>query len=364
MTPFKLWRRWDPRLGSSPLRTVLWTQRWVIEVVPDVFAPGHEVLRDEVVKTIATVQDSHTGRWLLRTAHPGEAVATLRWLHENDRGNWRRTGDKVPSRVVLAVYAETQAELDARVAELRAPRVMAERLALTDMDAAVALATKEGALYESPHLLAEVAAARGAGPEALAAFLKGRYQYHHRTSCLGPDTGGLALYLSPRERIDVTAALAPVEGRDRWRSSELGVDNRPFDWTVVAGPIGPFGEGDVGPWPVHPRWITDVAVAARAARVPFCVPHIGEWACYDGRWWEGDHTVSGGMSSSDALPCEAPSREVDYDPTWSWGERGWDHDNLSAKPSGAYMQAVGSQLAGRALVGRIFDEWPKGWVSR
>lgn len=353
----KLWQRWDPRLGPAPLRAATRAPAWVIEVVPDLFAPGHEALREQVIQTIAKVYESYTGRWLLRTAHPGEAVAALRALHENDRGGSARSRRaEVPSRVVLAVYAETQAELDARVAELRAPRVMAERLALTDVDGAFALAKKEGAIYSRDD---DAEKARAAGPEALSAFLKGRYDYGRRTVCLGPDTGGLALYLSPRSAINVAAALvAPPFDRQH------EVDHHPVEWVIVAGQIGPLGKDGSGPWPVHPRWITDIAAAARAAKVPFCVPHLGEWACYDYRLWEGDHTVSAGMSSSNALE-HLPTRHVDFDPSWNWGERGWDEDHRDAKPSDAYMQAVGSQLVGRALVGRIFDDWPlRSWCRR
>jgi hypothetical protein len=354
----KLWQRGDPRIGPAPLRAARRVPRWVIEVLPDVFAPGAEALREQVIQTIAKVYESYTGRWLLRTAHPAEAVSALRALHENDRGGMRSEGarSEVPSRVVLAVYAETQAELDARVAELRAPRVRAERLALTDVEAAYALALKEGAVYKSD---TEAEAARNVGPEALAALLSHRYAFGRRTMCIGPDTGGLALYLSPRETIDISRALVPPTYD---RNGE--VDHHPVEWVIAAGQVGPLGPEGAGPWPMHPQWITDLAVAARDAKVPFCVPHLGEWCCYDYRVWAGDHTVSGGMSSSEALE-RVPWRSVDFDPSWQWGERGWDRDNPGAKPSAAYMQAVGSKLVGRALCGRTFDEWPdRSWCER
>jgi hypothetical protein len=359
MTPFKLWQRWDPRLGPAPIRAALRTKRWAIEVVPDIFATGNETLREKVVLTIDKMKDPHVGRWILRTAHPGEAVAMLRDMNDRQYGDNRR---KVPARVVLAVYAETQAELDARVAELRAPRVLAENLALTDMEAAIALARKERAIHKCHD--EELAAALAAGPEGLSAFLKEQYRYRDRSKCIGPDSGGLALYLSPREPLDVSAVLAQPEWRKTgFRTIRFDVDDRPFDWLIAAGPIGPMGKDvEQGPWPIHPRWITSLAVAAREVEVPFCVPYLGEWACYDHRSWDGDHTVSAGMSSSDAMPG-LYTREVDYDPTWKWGDRGWDVDNISAKPSSAYMQAVGSQLVGRALLGRMFDEWPM-WHRR
>lgn len=358
MSPFKFWQRWDPRFGPAPLRAGLRTRRWVIEVIPDIFAPGFEKMRESVIKTIADVEDSHEGRWLLRTAHPGEAVATFRTLHENDRRSHR---SNVPSRIVLAVYAETQAELDARMAELRAPRVMAERLALTDMDAAIALARKECAItdFSQP----EVDAARAAGPKVLSAFLKGRYYAGRRTVCLGPDTGGLALYLSPRSPINISAAIVPPP-RTVYRSDTPtpDVDDHPIEWVIVAGQIGPLGGHKSDPWPIHPRWITDIEVTSRKAKIPFCVPHLGEWACYDSRTWDGDHTVTSGMSSSERM-SGPPCQEVDYDEAWAWDQRGWDAEHPFTKPHSAYMQAVGSHLVGRSLLGRMFDEWPQ-WTRR
>lgn len=362
MTAFKLWQRWDPRLGPPPLRAALRFKQWVIEVVPDIFAPGNEALRGKVIHTIAAVKDPYKGRWLLRTAHPGEAVATLRRLHERNEGSIGRTPmSEVPSRVVLAVYAETQAELDARVAELRAPRVMAERLALTDMDAAIALARKEGVISDYNKL--EIDAARAVGPDALSPFLRGRYYTGRRTACLGPDSGGLAVYLSPRAPIDISAAIVPPPPKV-YRSDMLipDVDDHPIDWVIVAGQIGPLGGHKSDPWPIHPRWITDIEVTSRKAEIPFCVPHLGEWACYDYRSWDGDHTVTSGMSSNVAMKG-FPAREVDYDETWAWGQRGWDNEHPFTKPSSAYMQAVGSQLVGRSLLGRVFDEWPQ-WIRR
>lgn len=354
MNAFKLWQRWDPRLGPAPLRAAKRVKQWLIEVVPDVFAPGQEKLREEVLKTIGAVKGSQLGRWLLRTAHPAEAVATLRWLHEV-RGHYPYR-EETPNRVVLAVYAETQAELVARVAELRAPRVLAEELALKDVDAALALAKREGAISDLER--SEVKEAKAKGPEAVSALLRQSFVYSRRTSCLGPDTGGLALYLSPREPIDVAGVLAPVERGERgWIDSQ-----RAFEWVIVAGQVGPLGKGGIGPWPLHPTWVTNVAVAARAAKTPFCVPYLGEWTGYDSRVWEGDHTVSGGMSSSDAVDG-VPGHAVDFDPDWKWGERGWDDNNYHAKPSSAYMEAIGSKLVGRTLVGRTFDEWPS-WYPR
>jgi hypothetical protein len=327
----------------------------VIEVVPDVFAPGAEELREQVFSTIANVRDPSRGRWLLRTAHPSDAVVTFRLLHEHGRRSYSDRYD-VPSRVVLGVYAETQAELDARVAELRAPRVKAEKLALTDPKAAYALALKESAIYQDDN---EAMAARDAGPEALAALLDRRYYMFGRTPCIGPDTGGLALYLSPRETIDISKALvAPPFDQDR------EVDDHPVEWVIAAGQIGPLGPKGAGPWPMHPRWITDLASAARGAKVPFCVPYLGEWGCYDYREWDGDHTISCGMCSSEAL-ARTPTACVNFDPSWQWGVRGWDNDHLEAKPFDAYLQAVGSHLVGRALCGRTFDEWPdRSWCAR
>lgn len=379
MNGFRLWRRWDPRIEAMPLREVMRVNHWLVEVVPDLFEPGHEGMRDAVLRAIGKIEPYTTGRFMLRTAHPGRALKVLRGLADTYQGGGSDSREmrQTPSRCVLAVYAETQAELDARIAELRTPRVLYEQLALTDMDAAIKLALEERAISAS-YKDEEWKAAKAQGPAALSKYLKNVYKNHDRSTGFCVDTGGLALYLSPRERIDIrkameatiaeTAAFNAKYGHYTYVIDDEGSHSPPreFEWVVVAGQIGPVGEDYTsGPWPIHPTWITDVSVAAKEHNLPFCVPHLGEWACYDRRFWNGDHTDTYGMNSSDALDGgkhgHLPWKDVDYDLSWCLGQRGWDKDNMGAKPSSAYMQAIGSRLVGRALIGRIFDDWPQGW---
>ena len=370
-SPFKLWRRWDPRLEHMPIREVNRRPRWLIEVTTDLFEHGRETLRDDTLRSIGALEYGQRGRFLLRTAFPGAAVRRFRELADMHSSYGHKS--PIAERCELAVYAETQAELDQRVAELRVPRVLAEQLVLTDVEAGLALAREERAFWDFESHKME--AARAKGVAALAAWIKERYTLGRTRRATGLCVN-IALYLCPRERIDIGTMLQAIRtetaacrtrGGTYYDGEWHNQPPDPFDWVILAGQIGPIGTKGGGPWPIHPGWITDAAAAARAAEVPFCVPHLGEWACCDAREWKDGHTVSGGMSSSDALGGDddgPPCRSVDYDPTWRWGERKWGPENLGAKPSDAYMQAVGSHMVGRALLGRVFDEWPKNWSAR
>ncbi len=385
MSGFRLWRRWDPRLEAMPLREVQRTNRWCIEVVPDLFEPGNKPMCDAVLHAIGKSARNYRardrGRFLIRTAHPGAAVARFRELRETyGHGTDAAEAKSIPARCILAVYAETQAELDARTAELRVPRPLYEKIALTDMDAAIVLALKERAISAS-YNSEEWQAAKVKGPEALSSYLKGIYR-HSDARCTDFGAAGIALYLSPRSRIDVGVGLRATRAETdafhakygkntSYCSDHEGSHSPPenFEWILVAGKIGPIGKDETtGPWPIHPSWITEVAATAKEFEIPFCVPHLGEWSCFDHRRWAGDHTDSGGMSSCDSMGDRndrdpPPTARVDYDPSWVWGERGWDAEHRGAKPSEAWMQAIGSHHVGRALLGRMFDEWP-GWAGR
>jgi hypothetical protein len=132
---------------------------------------------------------------------------------------------------------------------------------------------------------------------------------------------------------------------------------RQFDWVICAGRIGPISAGfrcqgpaPNNPHPMHHRWIEDAIAAARSVDVPFCLPYLGEWAFAQDLQWSGDRLTHGstwGMS-------DLVSRD-DVD----WTNVEYDDSDASHAPS--YVQAVGSHLTGRALGGRVFDEWPKGW---
>ncbi len=351
----KLWRRWDPRFERMPLLEVRDASRWLIEIVPDLFEPGAEVLREQVFETIEKVRGQYKGRFMVRTAFPGVAIAALRQISD------AREHRPVLSRLVLAVYAETQAELDARIEETFAPRVMVEDLALADPDAALALATQEGLLLlDSDRKAAKTA--RREGAEALAKFLAGKAAWRGRPRSAGipVDSGGLALYLRPRERIDIWPLALP-----RIRALRGCYPQETFNWIVLSGAMGPISmkRKPAEPWPMHPHWITEIAATARLAQTPFCIPYLGEWTHYDQRKWVGDSLDGGNMSSNDALE-PVPTACVNYDPTWEWMQHGWDGANPGRKPSDAYMHAAGSKLVGRALGGRIFDEWPEWWVAR
>ena len=351
----KIWKRWDPRLGRLPYREVSRVKDWVVEVVPDIFEPGLGELMAKTLGVISALSadDFHgapRGRVLLRTAHPALAVAELRRLHDEDArlssgyggAEWRR----LSSRLVLALYAETQAEFDARVVELFMPRVSLGELAKK-----------------------YIAAARAGGPERVAAFLVEKTKYKRSA---GIPVANLALYLSPREVIDVGTYLAAVnaanakyEGRTSYYpDGRVEGPSRTFDWVICAGKIGPIakrdqegGRGD-SPWPMHPQWIANLIDQARAALLPFCLSHLGEWAPVETISWDGDRLItSGSWSGSDV--ANIPAVSVDYDPTWTWGNRGWNSETPGAKPSAVYMEAVGSALAGRALGGRVFDTWPR-----
>lgn len=376
----KLWKRWDPRLGRLPYREVSRVKDWVVEVVPDIFEPGRGELLAKTFAAISAlpVGDFHgapRGRVLLRTAHPALAVAELRRLHDEEArlssgyagAKWRR----LSSRLVLALYAETQAEFDARVVKLFAPRVSLGELAKKDPEAALKLAHEEHWISDpndtKDYWHKDIAAARAGGPERVAAFLVEKTRYKRSTDI---PVANLALYLSPREVLDVgtylaamNAANAKYEGRTSYYDDgRVEGPSRTFDWMICAGKIGPIAKSKVGcddsPWPIHPQWIANLIDQARAANLPFCLSHFGEWVPVEDIWWDGDRLItSGSWSGSDV--ANIPAVSVDYDPTWTWGNRGWNSETPGAKPSAAYMEAVGSALAGRALGGRVFDRWPR-----
>lgn len=379
----KLWKLWDPRLARLPYREVSRVKDWVVEVVSDIFEPGQGELLARTLGAISQLPagDFHgapRGRVLLRTAHPALAVAELRRLHDEDARassgyggpKWRR----LSSRLVLALYAETQAEFDARVVELFAPRVSLGELARKDPEAALKLAHEEHWISDpndtKDYWHKDIAAARVGGPERVAAFLVEKTRYKRSR---GIPVENIALYLSPREVIDVGTYLAAVNAANAkyqgctsyHEDGRVEGPSRTFGWMICAGKIGPIakvhdrevGAGD-SPWPLHPQWIANLIDQARTVDIPFCIPHLGEWAPASDLYWEGYKLVASGSWSGSDCTVSIPTKAVDYDPSWAWGHRGWNSENPGAKPSAVYMEAIGSALVGQTLGGRVFDRWP------
>jgi hypothetical protein len=372
----KVWHRWDPRFSNRPPRAVVeHVRKWAVEVVPDLFEPGHERMAEVVLASIGKLLTHGNGRFVIRTAHPGRAVKWFRKIA--DAGPFGRSD--IGSKVVLAVYAETQEQFDRRIADLRVPRTFPEDLVDVDPEAAIGLAMEDGLISEGyGQEKAREALARGS--KELEKHLKEVASYGRvRNSGLCVDK--VALFLSPRSPVNIDDTLHGIKAaRERFANEHGGIYSfcnesgwhappEQFDWVICAGRIGPIssrgptiGPEPDFPHPVHPNWIADAMLAAKRAGVPFCVPYLGEWNCYNHMAWNGDALVSSGMSSCDRLDIEELAHEtVDYDETWAWGERGWGSETPHVKPGSAYMEAAGSHVVGRALFGRIFDEWPSDW---
>jgi hypothetical protein len=370
----KVWRRWHPLFGTigGVLREAQLGESWIVEVMVDLFAPtkAADVTRRAFFEAIGDLPESN-GRFLLKTAHPGRAAKVLR--HLSDEGYSRsRTVRNALLKVVLAVYAETQAEFDARTEELFAPRVRAVDLAKADPEAALALAEEEGALSTFDDSLKRAKAAlKLRGPERVTALVEVLRERYDRLSLrwsegILPDHGGVALYLAPREPILIGPTLLQRGAKGVW-------PERNYAWVVCAGPIGPVSgplPGDPGAhglalgsaWPVHPGWVLDVAVACDVADVPLCVPHLGEWVVTgDVRVEDGvfrQHSWSRG-DNLEGVPTMEVYRDGLQTPERDRHAYGYDHEDHS----NVAMQAVGSAVVGRALCGHVFDDWPS-WGRR
>lgn len=373
------WRRWDPRVEpKTPITAVRSFPRWVIEVVPDIFDPTNEALMQRVLTKIALHEKYDNGRFMLRTTHVERALHVLRMSYETKRYQYIRHVPIPNDRIVLAVYAETQEQFDDGVKALFAKRVTPLDIIDVDPNEAIAMALREHVISEFS--LDEAKKALSEGNDSLRRHLRSRMD-DMRYYCTGMPINDIAVYLSPRSRIDLGTKLLPIKaareefvqkhGNGSWHDGDGWHEPpRQFDWVICAGRIGPFsqeirGEGPApnDPHPMHHQWIAEAFAAARAAGIPFCLPYLGEWAFAQDIAWKQDRLVtSPSWSRSSQLDIDTvDSTSVDYDTSWKWGERDWGPETPYKKPGNSYVQAIGSHLTGRAIAGRVFDEWPKGW---
>ena len=362
----KQWRRWDPRVESkTPITEVRAFPQWIIEVVPDLFDPNNEALMPRVLTQIAQYDRSDKGRFLLRTAHVERALQVLRRLRE--RGTGYRSVRIPNDAIILAVYAETQEQLEVGAKALFVPRVTPLDLIDVDPNEAIAMALREDVIYE--WRLNDAKSALAKGPEQLREYLRAHMNDRHY--CKGIPVPTIAIYVSPRERMDLGAVLQPMkDAHDAFMVKSIGSsyyydDNdkaqhapRQFDWIVCAGRIGPFAKSFRGqgpkandPHPMHHQWIADALHAARAANIPFCLPHLGEWAFTTELSWNGEElSTSASWSYTDKIDIDSIAwKHVDYDLPSTTA--------ISVHRS-SHVQAIGSHLTGRELGGRVFDEWP------
>lgn len=361
------WRRWDPRIERKvPMTEVRTFPKWIIEVVPDLFDPQNEPLMQRVLTQIARYNRSDKGRFLLRTTHVERALLVLRRLRE--RQGMRYIGHlQIPNdRIVLAIYAETQDQLETGVKALLAKRASPLDLIDVDTSAAIAMALREGVITD--YSLDKVDEAQAKGQNALREYLATRMRDTHYCTEIPVPT--IALYVSPRHKMDLGAVVRPMkEAFDAFMLKSHGSDYyydendnavhapRQFDWIVCAGKIGPFakwfrGQGPRAndPHPMHHQWIADALHAARAAGIPFCVPYLGEWAFTTDLSWKGDELVP--------AICWSRSDQIENDDL-SWSSVDYDDASLwDGKHASSPVQAIGSHITGRALGGRVFDEWP------
>jgi hypothetical protein len=376
----KHWRRWDPRIEfKSPITEVRAFPQWIVEVEPDLFDPSNEALMQRVLTQLSQYDVRDRGRFVLRTAHVERALQVLRRLRE--RGTGYRSVRIPNDAIILAVYAETQEQLEAGTKALFVPRATPLDLVDVDPNEAIAMAMRDGVIFD--FCMDKVEEVKAKGADALREYLRTRMSDMH--FCKDIPVPTIAIYVSPRERMDLGAILQPMKSdheafmvKSKGSSYYYDEDDkaqiapRQFDWIVCAGRIGPFSQSFRGqgpapnnPHPMHHRWIVEALSAARAAGIPFCLPYLGEWAFTRGLSWNGVELVedmSWGRSSR--LDIDGVDWEnVDYDASWKWGERGWGPETPNAKPGDSPVQAIGSHLTGRAIAGRVFDEWPTWWST-
>ncbi len=367
-TMIKQWRRWDPRIERKvPMTEVRVFPQWIIEVVPDLFDPQNEAIAHRVLAQITRYNRNDKGRFLLRTSHVERALLALRRLRERERHGWQCS--PIPNdRIILAVYAETQKQLEAGAKALFAKRATLLDLIDANPKEAIAMALREGVISDFTWILEEANNALAKGPDQLREYLQ--TQMRDRSYCETIPVPTIAIYASPREQMDLGAILQPMkEARDAFMVKSHGSDYyyddndkavhapRVFDWIVCAGKIGPFAKSFRGqgprandPHPMHHQWIAEFLRAARTAKIPFCLPYLGEWAFTTDLLWNGDELVkSPSWSRSDQIDNDDLSwSRVEYDDASRW----------DGKHASSPVQAIGSHLTGRALGGRVFDEWP------
>jgi protein gp37 len=104
-----------------------------------------------------------------------------------------------------------------------------------------------------------------------------------------------------------------------------------IDWVIVGG------ESGYGARPMHPDWARSLRDQCQAAGVPFFFKQWGGWTPSDAKPVRGTHTGGG----------------IYLLPDGHWGNQGdWWDGNAAA------MDRVRKKLAGRALDGREWDEFP------
>jgi hypothetical protein len=360
------WRRWDPRIEfKAPITEVQAFPQWIIEVVPDLFDPSNEALMQRVLKQIARYDVRDKGRFLLRTAHVERALLVLRRLREQGTG-YRSI--RIPNdAIILAVYAETQGQLEAGVKAMFAPRATPLDLVDSDPNEAIAMALREGVIFD--WRMDEVNAALAKGADYLREYLRGRMSDMH--CCKDIPVPTIAIYMSPRERMDLGAILQPMkDAHDAFMAKSNGGSYyydendkavhqpRQFKWVVCAGRIGPFAKSFRGqgprandPHPMHHQWIADTLRTARAGGIPFCLPHLGEWAFTSDLSWNGDELVT---SSSWSRTAQIENDDI------AWEHVDYDPPSMTTPSDhrSSHAQAIGSHLTGRVIGGRVFDEWP------
>lgn len=362
----KQWRRWDPRVERKvPITEVRAFPQWIIEAVPDLFDPNNEALMQRALTQIARQDRNDKGRFLLRTSNVERALQVLRRLREHGTG-YRSI--RIPNdSIILAVYAETQDQLKIGTKALFVPRATPLDLIDTDPKEAIAMARRDGVI--SDYSIDAATEAMIKGITSLREYLHAKMSDMHY--CTNIPVPTIAIYVSPRERMDLGVVLQPMkEAHDAFMVKSNGGsyyydDNdkaqhvpRQFDWIVCAGRIGPFSQSFRGqgpkandPHPMHHQWIADALHAARAVGIPFCLPHLGEWAFTSRLSWNADELVKS--------PSWGRSDQIDNDDL-SWSHVDYDESSLwDGKHGSSSVQAIGSHLTGRALGGRVFDEWPK-----
>lgn len=163
--------------------------------------------------------------------------------------------------------------------------------------------------------------------------------------------------------LSVEPMTGPVVLRPAWIEAELqafgprGVKMFPrIDWVIAGGESGPTSR------PVHPQWLRDLRDQCAAAAVAY---HIKQW----GEWKPIDQMEAGEMDAkhmrygvdSDGNPDPYKLLGCKYDQTRVQLDGGQKNE----WPAGTMgMVRVGKKAAGRALDGKIWDEYPAGQRRR
>lgn len=214
-----------------------------------------------------------------------------------------------------------------------------------------------GRMYE----LAEKAGA--AGPAVLAAFANQLPNVWFIVSVEDQDTADdrIPQLLQTQATVKGISAEPLLGPLDISIYLATGYDEPPYDdilnWVIVGGESGP------GARPMHPDWARSLRDQCVAAGVPFFFKQWGEWAPY------GDSVVNG-FCGSDAMKWDhfpSPFAEDRNTPAGRPAEgvrvkRNAETTIVGVGPAHVKqreMVRVGKKKAGRALDGRIWDEYPE-----